>query len=401
MKRMVNFILLVAFSCWLPLTSFGQEESLFMRIVNLKVDAEDLDAFKKALTEDIETAVNTEVGALEIYALYDIKDSTKITVIETFLSMDAHAAHQETSHYLKFKNSTNGMVKSVEYSVVVPVTLASKLQAGLVGKKNIQARPPNSQPFGSKAFDSADNTVLRWLGNAGFFINSRGTTIMVDPLLQGFDMPVMIDVPISPQSVPKLDAVLITHADNDHFSIPTLKELTSVTEMFHSTVYVDSLMKNLNFTSIGHQIGEIFEINDVQVRVTPADHAWQNAYPGTSDRIFKNEDSAGFWIETPDGSIWATGDSRLMDEHLTMKTPDAILFDFSDSEWHFTFDGAVKLANAYPNTPLLLHHWGTIDAPDFSPFNGNPADLYDKVVNPERIVLLAPGEPYVLKPLDK
>ncbi|MBT32194.1 MAG: hypothetical protein CMO01_21240 [Thalassobius sp.] len=88
---------------------------------------------------------------------------------------------------------------------------------------------------------------------------------------------------------------------------------------------------------------------------------------------------------------------RLMDEHLKMKAPDAILFDFSDSEWYFILEGAIKLANAYPNTPLLLHHWGTIDAPDFATFNGNPEVLYDKVVNPNRMILLAPGEPFILK----
>lgn len=79
--------------------------------------------------------------------------------------------------------------------------------------------------------------------------------------------------------------------------------------------------------------------------------------------------------------------------------PDAILFDFSDSEWHFTLEGAVKLANAYPNTPLLLQHWGSVDAPDFTPFNGDLKKLAGLVVNPERIKVLAPGEPFTLKRL--
>ena len=53
------------------------------------------------------------------------------------------------------------------------------------------------------------------------------------------------------------------------------------------------------------------------------------------------------------------GSSRLIpDHHLRMPPPDAMLFDFSDSEWHFGLDKAVAMANAYPDTPLLLHHWG-------------------------------------------
>ena len=274
-------------------------------------------------------------------------------------------------------------------------------QDTVINPQKFQAKAPETRPFGAEAFERSDKTTLRWLGMAGFFINSRGTTLMVDPLLEGFDMPVMIQFPISAREVPRLDAVLVTHADNDHFSLPTNRNLKSVTRSFHSTIYVDSLMKNEGFPSFGYGIGDTFTVGSVRVKLTVADHAYQNAYPGMSKRVFKNEDACGFWIETPDGTIWAQGDSRLLDTHLLMKVPDAILFDFSDSEWHFTLAGAVKIANAYPNTPLLLNHWGSVDAPDFSPFNADPEKLKKLVINPERIHVLAPGEPYVLKRLKK
>jgi L-ascorbate metabolism protein UlaG (beta-lactamase superfamily) len=61
-----------------------------------------------------------------------------------------------------------------------------------------QARAPQPQPFGGEGFGPSDGTTLRWLGMAGFLINSRGTMIMVDPLLEGFDMPIMIHMPIEP-----------------------------------------------------------------------------------------------------------------------------------------------------------------------------------------------------------
>jgi L-ascorbate metabolism protein UlaG (beta-lactamase superfamily) len=268
-------------------------------------------------------------------------------------------------------------------------------------EKKYQAKPPKTKPFGAEAFAPSDKTTLRWLGMAGFFVNSRGTTFMIDPLLDDFDMPLLIDFPIASKDVPQLDAVLITHADNDHFSIPTNRNLKPVTRIFHSTVYVDSLMKNEGFPSVGHNIGDTFNVGPVRVKLTPADHAYQNAYPGTSTRWFKNEDACGFWIETPDGTIWAPGDSRLLPEHLHFPIPDAILFDFSDSEWHFTLEGALKIASVYPNTPLLLNHWGSVDAPDFTPFNADPEELKKRVVNPERVVILAPGEAYSLQPLKK
>lgn len=267
-------------------------------------------------------------------------------------------------------------------------------------EKKYQAKAPPTQPFGQEAFGKSNETTIRWLGMGGFLVNSRGTTLMVDPLLKGFDMPVMIDFPIKTEEVPKLDAILITHSDNDHYSIPTNRDLKAVTESYHSTEYVDSLMKAEGFPSFGHNPGDKFKVGPVSVKMVAVDHAWQNAYPGTATRTFKDEDSTGFLIETPDGTIWAQGDSRLMPEYLTISpVPDAILFDFSDSEWHFTFEGAVKIANAYPNTPLLLCHWGSVDAPDFAPFNGDPERLKKAITNPERIHVLAPGQPFTLAKL--
>jgi L-ascorbate metabolism protein UlaG (beta-lactamase superfamily) len=272
----------------------------------------------------------------------------------------------------------------------------------MTAQEGRQARAPRTRPFGAEAFEGAhEGTELRWLGMAGFLINSRGTTVMIDPLLQGFDMPVMIDFPVDARDVPRLDAVLVTHSDNDHYSVPTCTALAPVTSRFHSTRYVSSLMAERGLPAAGHAIGEQLVVGDLRVTLTPADHAWQNAVPGASDHHFADDDACGFWIETPDGTIWAPGDSRLIPEHhLAMPAPDAMLFDFSDSEWHFGFEGAVRMADAYPRTPLLLQHWGSVDAPDFTPFNADPADLQDRVTNPDRIVLLAPGEPYPLTALD-
>ncbi len=255
-----------------------------------------------------------------------------------------------------------------------------------------QAVAPTTIPFGEEVFEKTDKTTMRWLGNSGLLINSRGTIIIVDPVLEGFDMPLLIDMPFDAARTPKMDAVLITHADNDHFSIPTLEHFKPLNTEFHSPQYVKEQFKErLEIDAIGHDVGDTFKVNDLSVRLTPADHAWQNDTT-KYDRVFEFEDCCGFWIDTPDGSIWVIGDSRLLDEQLHMPEPDALLFDFSDNDWHIGLESASKLANTYPNTDLILSHWGTVDAPEMSPFNADPADLMDKVVNPERIKLVAAGE---------
>ena len=274
---------------------------------------------------------------------------------------------------------------------------STKDSAAQKAPKKYQAIAPMTKPFGVEAFASSNKTTIRWLGMAGFLVNSRGTNFMIDPLLEGYDMKLALPFPITPKQVPQIDAILATHSDNDHYSVMTCRDLASVTKEFHSTVYVDSLMKNDGLHSFGHAIGDSFRFGNVITKLTPADHAWQNAYPRPGQRHFNPGDACGFWFETPDGSIWAPGDSKLMPEQLLMPVPDLILLDYSeDSVWHFGLEGSAKLLNAYPNTPVLLGHWGFVDAPDFAPFNGDPARLAKLVVNPKRIKVLAPGESYTM-----
>jgi L-ascorbate metabolism protein UlaG (beta-lactamase superfamily) len=290
---------------------------------------------------------------------------------------------------------TSWLVALVSLTTLMGGVNAQEVQ---YSEKTGQAVAPPTQTFGAEAFGKIVGTEIRWLGNSSFLINSRGTTVMIDPVLKGFDMPLLIKIPIEVRDVPRLDAVLITHVDGDHYSLPTCQDIASVTKVFHSTHYVDSLMTLEGFPSSGHDIKSSFRISNLNITLTPALHNWQDGVPELrQQRYYKEEDYCGFWIETPEGTIWATGDSKLLPEHLNMPTPDVILFDFSDNEWHFTLEGAVKLANAYPNAELLLHHWGTVDAPDFSPFNADPADLHGKIVNPDRIRILAPGEPFLMK----
>lgn len=94
--------------------------------------------------------------------------------------------------------------------------------------KKGQAMPGVMQPITKEALKPINNTQVYWLGNASILINSRGTNIMIDPLLEGFDMPLLFEMPILPQNIPTLDALLVTHIDNNHFSIPTCKDVLKV-----------------------------------------------------------------------------------------------------------------------------------------------------------------------------
>lgn len=259
-----------------------------------------------------------------------------------------------------------------------------------------QAIPTSTVPVGTDAFGPQDTTTVTWLGGAGLLINARGTTLMIDPVLEGFDMPVVFEAPIAPADVPALDAVLLTHIDNDHFSRPTCYDVAGVCPAYHAPQYVAEVALEEGLTGIGHNIGDAFTVGNVTCRLTPAWHNWQNDSKKWAYRVWQREDYCGYWMDTPDGAIWLPGDSKLLPEHLVMPEPKMILLDFSDNEWHITFEGAVKLANTYPNAQLLCIHWGTVDAPDWSTFNGDPRALAAAVANPERVLAPLPGEAVTL-----
>lgn len=261
-----------------------------------------------------------------------------------------------------------------------------------------QAAAPKTQPITKEAFHKYKGTVIYWLGNAGVLINSHGTTWMIDPMLEDFDMPLLIDMPIDPKAVPSLDGVLITHCDNDHFSRPTCLDLKQACNSYHAPHYVAQLMKELGLSSIGHSIEESFELHDVKITLTPADHAWQNEKEKYRRvREYQVEDYCGYWMETKDGTIWMPGDSRLLESQLQMPSPDVILFDFSDDGWHIGLENAITLANTYPDAQLILIHWGSVNAPEIKAFNADPKDLDGRITHPDRIHVLAPGQPYVMK----
>ncbi len=260
-----------------------------------------------------------------------------------------------------------------------------------------QAIAPQAIPMTKDVFQNNDETNIYWLGSAGVMIHSHNTNLLIDPVLQDFDMPLLYDVPLQAKDVVNLDGLFITHIDNDHFSRSTCTSLKKGCQKYYAPNYVAEVMQEEGYDTKKMDIHESVYINDLKVALIPAKHNWQNGVKKWQYRYWEEKDYCGYWIETVDGEIWIPGDSKLLEEQLQMPQPDVILFDFSDNEWHITFEGAVKLANTYPNAKLICIHWGSVEAAEMTPFNGNPENLLNRIINPERILVLAPGEKYTLK----
>ena len=90
-----------------------------------------------------------------------------------------------------------------------------------------QAVANPSVPVTEDAFLPIKNTTVRWLGSAGSMINTRGTIILIDPVLEGFDMPLIYEVPLAPKDVRKVDGYLVTHKKKNTVSASGKKKITA------------------------------------------------------------------------------------------------------------------------------------------------------------------------------
>jgi L-ascorbate metabolism protein UlaG (beta-lactamase superfamily) len=265
---------------------------------------------------------------------------------------------------------------------------------------------PASQLIQQKAFTESSDTTIYWLSGSGFLINSRGTLIMIDPVISlekgkidisEIGLRMSISLPIEASSVPPLDAVLYTHADNDHMGKYTPSVLVHKDTLFGGTPPVLKNLESLGVPLVQTKsldIGETFQIGHIEITTTPADHPWQEKNPVKYGNPWGPKDCCGFLIKTLDGTIWCPGDTRLLPEHLQIKGIDVLLLDVSWNEYHLGPESAITLANTHSYAHLIPYHYGSYDT-DIEALNGNPMELAPRISASEnRLHVLAPGEKF-------
>ena len=113
------------------LAGFGpvsaQEKKPMVRMARIVVDPAQLDSYRAALKEGIETAVRVEPGVLTLFAVYEKDHPTHVTVLEVYKDEEAYRAHLETPHFKKYKSITKDMVQSLELVDVEAIGLETKM----------------------------------------------------------------------------------------------------------------------------------------------------------------------------------------------------------------------------------------------------------------------------------
>ena len=99
-----------------------------VRIAKLEIDSAQLESYKTLLKEEIETSIRIEPGVLTLYAVYEKHRPTRVTILEIYADSAAYKAHIQTPHFLKYKNGTIKMVKSLEIIETVPLIPEMKIK---------------------------------------------------------------------------------------------------------------------------------------------------------------------------------------------------------------------------------------------------------------------------------
>lgn len=72
--------------------------------------------------------MKVEPSVLTLYAVFEKERPTRVTILEIYADTAAYQAHTKTSHFLKYKNETVKMVKSLELVEVEPLVPRMKIK---------------------------------------------------------------------------------------------------------------------------------------------------------------------------------------------------------------------------------------------------------------------------------
>ena len=113
-QRAISVLLMTGILVTIAFTSNAQSSNRMYRIAKIKVDANQLSAYKVALQEQMNAAIKLEPGVLSYTAVADKKDATQITILEVYASQEAYQAHILTPHFKKYKKTVKDMVLALE-----------------------------------------------------------------------------------------------------------------------------------------------------------------------------------------------------------------------------------------------------------------------------------------------
>ena len=102
-------------------TSVNSYKTMIVRLAEIEVYPEHLQEYLKFANEVDRLSVECEPGVICLFPMQSAEDSTQIRILEIYASEEAYQSHIKTEHFLKYKQGTMHMVKSLKLPTMQPL----------------------------------------------------------------------------------------------------------------------------------------------------------------------------------------------------------------------------------------------------------------------------------------
>jgi quinol monooxygenase YgiN len=101
-----------------------QEQKMQIVLVHVHVKPEFIDAFKQASLENASNSVK-ETGIARFDVIQQVDDPSRFILVEVYKTAEAPAAHKETTHYTRWRDTVAEMMaeprQGIKYTNTFPV----------------------------------------------------------------------------------------------------------------------------------------------------------------------------------------------------------------------------------------------------------------------------------------
>jgi quinol monooxygenase YgiN len=98
---------------------------LYVQEAEIEIDPGQLESYKAAVAEHIETATRVEPGIIALYAVSENDNPTRVRVFEIYRDQDAYRSHLETAHFKTYKATVEKMVRSLKLIRTTPIAFGA------------------------------------------------------------------------------------------------------------------------------------------------------------------------------------------------------------------------------------------------------------------------------------
>jgi L-ascorbate metabolism protein UlaG (beta-lactamase superfamily) len=290
------------------------------------------------------------------------------------------------------------------------------------GRRQSRAKWPQwaPSPFQDRPPAGVDGAIWRiaYVGHASFLLQTAGLNVLVDPVWSQRASPVRFAGPkrvndpgIAFADLPRVDAVLVSHAHYDHLDVATLSRLAAAHRPRVITpLGNDVIMRNRDraIAAEAHDWGERVDLGaGVTLTLVPTQHWSARKLSDRNESLW-----ASFVIEAPAGTIYFVADSGYGDganfrnargRHGPFKL--AILpIGAYEPRWfmrdqHMNPAESVQAFVDCGAEYALGHHYGTFQLTDEAidaPLSALSVALTEVGIPPARFRTLRPGETWQL-----